>query len=321
LDNYSNYDILFFKNQTIKFIKISIMKIRLQTTLFFLLLSTAHLFSQSMIDSIGDDEIDYVKYAFKTNRVINMHSTENTAQGVMDFKISHRFGSIANGAYDLFGLDNATQRIGLDYGVTENLQVGLNRNSVGKAYDAYGKYRLLRQSTGKKEMPITLSAFASIADETIDFADQNRINYYSSRLNYTFQLIIGKKFNDFFSLELVPSLVHRNLVPTATDKNNVYAIGTGARFRLSRRMTFNAEYIYILPNQLGPEYYNSLSVGLDIETGGHVFQLHFTNSTSMAEYGFITRTNESWANKGIHFGFNVSRVFTIWDPKKKASAQ
>ncbi|MBL7818193.1 MAG: hypothetical protein JNL70_24495 [Saprospiraceae bacterium] len=283
------------------------------------ILATQSFAQGSLLDELGKDEetIEYAKYSFKTNRIINMHSLENTAEGVLDMKISHRFGTIDEGFYDLFGLDAATQRIGLDYGITDNLTVGVNRNSVRKAFDGFVKYRVLRQSTGKVNMPITLSVLSSMAIETQKWSDPTRENYFSSRLFYTHQLLIGRKFNDAFTLELAPTVVHRNLVATKAEKNTVLAMGIGGRVRLNRRTTFNAEYIYVLPNQLADNYKNSLSIGFDIETGGHVFQLHFTNSTSMSEYSYITQTDANWGKNAIRFGFNVSRVFTMYDAKKR----
>ena len=268
----------------------------------------------SLIES--DDEINYTKYSFKTNRIINLHSLENTAAGVMDFKISHRFATIDEGIYNLFGIDQATIRIGFDFGLTDQLSVGVNRNSVKKAYDGFVKYKFLRQSTGKRNMPISAAIILGAAVETQKPDDPTRENYFSSRLFYTSQLLIGSKLNDYITLELAPSYVHRNLVKTKEEKNDVFALGIGGRIRLTRRMTFNAEYVYVLPNQLAPNFKNSMSVGLDIETGGHVFQLHFTNSTSMSEYGFITQTENNWGKNAVRFGFNVSRVFTLWGGKK-----
>ena len=268
----------------------------------------------SLIES--DDEINYTKYSFKTNRIINLHSLENTAAGVMDFKISHRFATIDEGIYNLFGIDQATIRIGFDFGLTDQLSVGVNRNSVKKAYDGFVKYKFLRQSTGKRNMPISAAIILGAAVETQKPDDPTRENYFSSRLFYTTQLLIGSKLNDYITLELAPSYVHRNLVKTTDEKNDVFALGIGGRVRLTRRMTFNAEYVYVLPNQLAPNFKNSMSVGLDIETGGHVFQLHFTNSTSMSEYGFITQTENNWGKNAVRFGFNVSRVFTLWGDKK-----
>ena len=268
----------------------------------------------SLIES--DDEINYTKYSFKTDRIINLHSLENTAAGVMDFKISHRFSTIDEGIYNLFGIDQATIRIGFDFGLTDQLSVGVNRNSVKKAYDGFVKYKFLRQSTGKRNMPISAAIILGSAIETQKPDDPTKENYFSSRLFYTSQLLIGSKLNDYITLELAPSFVHRNLVKTTDEKNDVFALGIGGRIRLTRRMTFNAEYVYVLPNQLAPNFKNSMSVGLDIETGGHVFQLHFTNSTSMSEYGFITQTENNWGKNAVRFGFNVSRVFTLWGEKK-----
>jgi Membrane bound beta barrel domain (DUF5777) len=273
--------------------------------------------SGSLLDLLPEEsEIEYAKYSFKTNRIINMHSLENTAGGVMDVKISHRFGTVDEGFYNLFGLDVATQRIGVDLGLTNDLQIGVNRNSVRKAFDGYAKYRILHQSSGKRNMPITLSLFTSVAIEAQKADNPNRENYFSSKLFYCNQLIIGRKFNDIFTLQLSPTHVHRNLVALKTDPNDVFALGVGGRIRLSRRMTFNFEYIPVF-TKLNDVQGNSLSVGLDVETGGHVFQFHFTNSDSMAEYKYVAGTEKNWSADAVRFGFNVSRVFTVWGSEKR----
>jgi hypothetical protein len=265
----------------------------------------------------GDEEQTYTTATFKTTRIINMQSVENAAAGVMDFRISHRFGFINTGAYDLFGLDQALMRIGLEYGVTNRLMVGFGRSNVNKAYDSFLKYKILRQGSGKRNIPISVSYFASAVCNTVHWTDPNRDNYFSSRMQYTHQLLIARKFNNDLSLQLTPTLVHKNLVPTLQDKNDILAMGFGGRYKLTQRFSVNGEYIYVLPNQITSTYYNSLSLGVDIETGGHVFQLHLTNSTSMLEPGFITESVGQWKNGGIHFGFNVSRVFTVRDKREK----
>jgi len=265
-----------------------------------------------LLDLLGEEEtIDYATAAFKTNRVINLHSLESTSAGVLDIKISHRFGMLNRGAYDLFGLDNATIRIGGDYGITDRITVGFGRSSYEKTLDGFVKYKFLRQSSGKRVMPITAALFASTAIEGLRWANPDRENYFSSRLNYTYQLILGRKFSESFSLQFSPTVVHRNLVKFTTEANDVYAAAVATRVKLTKRMAINAEYVYVLPDQLLPGYRNALSIGFDIETGGHVFQLHFTNSTSMIEKGFVTETSGDWLDGGIHFGFNVSRVFTV----------
>ncbi len=260
-----------------------------------------------------EETVDYVTASFKTNRVINLHSLENTAKGVLDFKIGHRFGFVNEGLSEFFGLDNATIRLGLDLGLTDNLAIGIGRSSFEKTVDGFVKYKLLRQSTGARYMPVTAAVFSSLAIKTTPFQDPDRENLFSSRLFYSFQLIVGRKFNEGFSLQLSPTVVHRNLVETKADENDIFAIGIGARQKLTKRFSLNAEYIYVLPDQLSGEFRNSFSIGFDIETGGHVFQLHFTNSTSMIEKGFVTETVGNWLDGDIHFGFNISRVFTIFE--------
>ena len=282
-------------------------------SVFLLLVSSIHLYAQDdLLGLLGEEKTtDYTTASFKTNRVINLHSLENTAGGVLDFKISHRFGTLNGGFYELFGLDNASIRLGLDYGVTDRLTLGVGRSSFQKAYDGFVKYKFLRQSTGKRNMPITAALLLTSAIQTLKWENPDRDNHFSSRLYYTTQLILGRKFSESFTLQLSPTMVHRNLVKTNAEKNDVYALGAAGRIKLSKRIALNAEYIYLLPNQVADGINNSLSAGFDIETGGHVFQLHFTNSTSMIEKGFITETTNSWSNGGIHFGFNVSRVFTV----------
>jgi hypothetical protein len=268
--------------------------------------------NDDLLSLLGDEKTtDYANASFKTNRVINLHSLESTAGGVLDFKISHRFGTLNGGFYELFGLDAATMRFGFDYGISDVFTVGVGRSNFEKTYDGFVKYKFLRQSSGQKNMPITAALLFTSAIQTLKWANPERDNYFSSRMYYTTQLIIGRKFSEEFTLQLSPTLVHRNLVQTNAEKNDVYALGTAGRIKLSKRIALNAEYIYLLPNQVAADIINSFSVGFDIETGGHVFQLHFTNSTSMIEKGFIAGTTNSWSNGGVHFGFNVSRVFTV----------
>jgi opacity protein-like surface antigen len=271
----------------------------------------------SLLDLLDDEEetINYTTASFKANRVINLHSLENTARGVLDFRINHRFGFLNTGLYELFGLDRASVRLGFDLGVTDNFQIGIGRSGFEKTLDGYMKYRILRQSSGKKNMPITLSILATGGIRTERWSRIDVEYPFYARLNYAFQAIVGRKFSENFSLQLSPTIVHRNLVRTRAEANTVMALGTGFRYKLTKRVTFNGEYIYVLPNQLADGFNNSLSIGFDIETGGHVFQLHFTNSTPMIEHAFITQTTGDWMQGGIHFGFNISRVFTLWRPE------
>lgn len=275
------------------------------------------------INSLLDAEVkstekgkkEYVRAAFKTTRLINGHSTENVGRRVLDVKISHRFGALNSGSYELFGLDNATMRMGLDYGITDNFMVGIGRSTFEKTYDAFFKWRILRQSTGEKSMPLTLSYVPTIALKTLKFSDTARKNYFSSRLFYTHQLIIGRKFSEKFSLQLMPTYVHRNISATIFDPNDIISLGIGGRQKLTKRLSFNFEYYYLLPDHKLPGTTSCLSLGFDIETGGHVFQLHFTNSRGMNERTFISETYGKWDKGDILFGFNISRVFTIGGKK------
>jgi hypothetical protein len=287
-------------------------KSMMSTTLIMLFNFLPHsVYSQDLLEGLEEEPTDYTTATFKTTRVINGHSVENVGGGVLDFRISHRFGTIDQGFYDLFGLDAATMRLGFEYGLTDRLMVGVGRSTYEKSYDGFVKYKILRQSKGKVNMPVTMSYFASTSINTLKWPDPNRKNYFTSRLNYVHQLIVGRKLNGSTSVQITPSLVHRNLIKNNTVKNDVFAIGFGGRQKLNSRISLNAEYFYVLPNQISPEFKNSLSVGFDIETGGHVFQLQFTNSTPQIEKGFIAETTGDWLKKGIHFGFNLSRVFTV----------
>jgi len=266
---------------------------------------------EDQMKSVDKDKTEYISATFKTTRLINGHSVETTAPGVMDLKVSHRFGTLNRGPYEFFGLDNATMRLGFDFGLTNNLMVGIGRSTFEKTYDAFFKVKILRQSRGKKRMPVTLDYVPTIALKTQKWDDPNQKNYFSSRMFYTHQLIIGRKFSDALSLQVMPTFIHRNLAARVSDPNDIIAIGVGGRQKLSKRTSFNVEYYYQLPGYKLPGSTNELSVGFDIETGGHVFQLHLTNSQGMTERQFISENKGSWGHGDILFGFNISRVFTI----------
>jgi hypothetical protein len=272
---------------------------------------TTDLMAQLERESDSKNATNYTTATFKTTRLVNGHTVENVGKGVLDVKISHRFGTLNKGGYELFGLDNATMRFGFDYGITRYLMVGVGRSTFQKTYDAFVKVKLLRQSTGSRKMPITLSYVGTTALMSLKWADTSRKNYFSSRLSYTHQLIIARKFSEGTSLQLMPTYIHRNLAVLAKDPNDLYAIGIGGRQKLSKRLSLNVEYYYQLPGHRIEGTTNPLSVGFDIETGGHVFQLHFTNSTGMTEKNFITGTTGKWEKGDVLFGFNISRVFTI----------
>ncbi len=254
---------------------------------------------------LGDEPIQRIKVenAFKTTRVINLQSLELTDAGVMDVKINHRFGAVGLGAYEAFGLDNASVRIGAEYGVIPNLAANLGRSSLGRMVDAGLKYRIMHQTTDNAR-PLSILVYGGAA--------RTAIAMMGSEFVYTAQFIAGRKETDRFSWQIAPSVI-------SGKTGQVFAVGVGFREKITPRTTFNAEYIPVLSRPSGrgnTGFYNSLSIGLDVETGGHVFQLHFTNSAGMAEPQFIAQTNGSWMDRGFRFGFNISRVFTVVDPAR-----
>lgn len=254
---------------------------------------------------------DFTTATFKGTRIINGHSVETVKKNHLDFIIHHRFDRLNSGAYNLFGLDYSTVRLGFEYGLTDNIMIGVGRSSVQKTFDFLAKAKLLRQSTGTRVMPFSVTAFASTVIETLDkdLSTQDKTSYCT-------QLLIARKFSDKLSLQLNPTFLYRNRVTTTAQERALFALGVGGRMKLNKRLSLNAEYYWAfrdknLKNALGDTYGNSLALGVDIETGGHVFQLHFTNSSGMVEKQFIGDTSGSWSKGDIRWGFNVSRTFSF----------
>jgi len=269
-----------------------------------------------LLKMVGEEKPkkEIVKNAFKSPRVINSQSMEFLRPGTMDFRILHRFGQLDQGYKNFFGLDQATMRMGFDFGLTKNLMIGIGRSTYKKELDAYFKYAPLLQSTGPHSFPFTLALVAGITRDGREWADTTRENLYTSRLCYFFQGIIGRKFSEGITLQFIPTLVHKNLVALADDPNDIYSLGVGGRIKISKRVAFTWDYYYVFNPLSDNVYHNPLSVGVDIETGGHVFQLHFSNAIGMNEKAFITETTGDWAKGEIRFGFNLSRIFQL---KKK----
>jgi Membrane bound beta barrel domain (DUF5777) len=258
----------------------------------------------------------YVSATFKATRIINGHSIENVGKGSLDFTISHRFGELNEGLQNLYGLDNATTRFGFDYGITDWLMVGVGRSSFEKEYDGFLKMKLLRQTVNGR-MPVSVSLMTAMSATTMSVVNIPGYTYYlSNRLFYADQVLIARKFNKFLSLQLMPTYLHYNLVSEAGQPNDVLAMGVGGRVKLSKRIALTAEYYYLIPEHRLSGYYNSASVGIDIETGGHVFQLFLTNSSAISERTFIGETDGNIGDGGIHLGFNLSRIFTVVKPKE-----
>lgn len=282
-----------------------------------LLLSFPILAQDDLMSLIEDEnENEVVESTFKSTRLISGQTTEMRSAGVLDFVISHRFGTINQGIDQFYGLDDSQVRLGLDYGITDKINIGIGRSSFQKIVDGMVKWKVLTQQTGEKSMPVSLVAFGSVAIKTgpSAFLTPDADNPFKDRLYFTSQLLISRKISPAFSLQLMPTLVHRNLTETVDHPNDVVALGVGGRLKLTNRMSLNAEY-YPQVTKKADGIYDALSFGVDIETGGHVFQIHVTNSRAMIEQGFVADTQGNWADGDIHLGFNVSRVFDL-SPKK-----
>ncbi len=252
---------------------------------------------------------------FKTTRIVDGQSAENLPKNVLDVRISHRFGPLSSGLYNFFGLDNATMRLGFDYGITNNFMAGIGHSTYQKTYDAFIKIKLLSQSTGAINMPVTLSFVPVIAINTLKQFDTVKTKF-NDRISQVYQILIARKFSEEFALQIMPTFIHADKISFNHITQNIFAIGIGGRHRISKRININGEYYYQLPGTKEPGSHNVLSFGIDIGTGGHVFQLHFTNSNGLTEKSFISETTGRWDKSDILFGFNISRVFQL---KKKHS--
>jgi opacity protein-like surface antigen len=275
--------------------------------------------SQDLMDLLNDDskKTDYAYATFKTDRIVLGQSIELTQKGALGFTISHHFGRVNEGWYEFWGLDQSNIRFGFDYGLTDWLAIGVGRTSVNKTYDGSIKVKFLRQSKGYRKMPITLSYYGNMAITSLQWQYPERKNYFTSRMEFTHQLMIARKFGTRLSLQLTPTYIHRNLVATTRDQNDVFAVGAGGRIKITNRLSINGEYYYMLPGKTANDFYNSFSFGIDLETGGHVFQIFLTNSQGLIEEQFIAGTTGSWGHGDIHIGFNIHRTFQLYHPKKK----
>jgi len=293
--------------------------LKLHSCLFIFCILAMHINTQAQkIDLFAETGTpvtsDVTTSIFKTTRIVNGQSIENVGAGVLDFKILHRFGPISQGGYNFFGLDQATMRLGLDYGITKKLMIGIGRSTFEKQYDVFVKYKILSQQVGEHNFPLSISYVGTSIYKSINDLSLTYQPYTSDRFSFAHQILLARKFNDQFSLQITPTLLHYNIVENRTLPNDFYSLGIGFRQKISKRINITTEYFYRYNKLDG--YYDPLSVGVDIETGGHVFQLHVSNSTGMTERTFINETTGSWAKGDLRFGFNISRVFTLRKPKE-----
>jgi opacity protein-like surface antigen len=287
---------------------------KLLLAIFLVALSTA-VYSQDDLLDILDDETpenaieDIVTATFKGTRIVNGHSIENKKDKELEFIIAHRFGRINTGLYDLFGLDNANIRFAFEYGFTDNLTVGIGRSSFEKTYDSFLKYSLIKQKRGENSFPVAISLFGSAAVKTLKDYDPADKRSFAESLFYVGQVLVARKFSSSFSLQITPTYIHRNTVRITEDPHDIFALGFGGRIKLSKRVSLNSEYYYSFDESASINARNSLAFGVDIETGGHVFQIIVSNAITMIEKSFITETTGNFFGGDIHLGFNLSRTF------------
>ena len=277
-------------------------------------------FAQEDLDSILNSAEEKQKVitlaTFKTTRVINFHTIETVGKRTLDFRIAHRFGVVNSGVDDFWGIDGgASIRLGLEYSYDGRLMVGFGRTSYQKLLDGFLKYRWLRQTEGD-EMPISLTLFSGMyatmaKDPLKKVTNFDRYEHFYSRLSYNYQAIVGRKFGPNFSAQVAPWFVHVNQVDLLKDANDSYGFSGALRYKFTKHVAITAEYAYRLNDYTDRDFYDSFGIGFEIETGGHVFQMHVTNSFGLSENQFLPYTDTKWGDGGIRIGFNVSRVFTL----------
>lgn len=264
----------------------------------------------TMLDEIKDSAVQSQKVygIFKSTRVINAHSVDMLRKGNLDFRILHRFGFVNKGLKEMFGLDEASMRMSFDYGVSDNFTIGIGRSTLRKELDLFGKWRLMQQSTGEKAHPFSLVIAGGWAVWTEESFAATKPAFVD-RCSYYLQLLAGKKFSPRFSMQLSPVFLRTN-TPLGGGERNLFAAGAGLRYKVGKRVALTLDYHPVLDG-LSDDNTNPLSVGVDIETGGHVFQLHFSNTTGMNERAYISETYGDFFKGDIRFGFNLSRMFQL----------
>ena len=246
-----------------------------------------------------------VMATFKATRIVNAQSIEMPKPRILEFVILHRFGSMANGAYDLFGMDEAVIRFDLEYGFSDRLSIGIGRSSLNKTYDIFSKLKIVDQRTGHRSFPISLVLFTKMEIETI-MKDMDMQDRYT----YDVQFLLAKKLNRSLSLQLMPTFIHRNLVETHNDHHDLISLGIGGRIKMTRRTSINFDTFFPIGRR-GETYKQGWGIGYDIETGGHVFQLMVTNARGSFESEYVENASGAFEDLNLYLGFNISRAFYL----------
>lgn len=264
----------------------------------------------SMLDEMDADKVVYTEGTFKTVRLINGYTSEIAGKNDLIFSISHRFGPVSGGAYELYGLDQSTIRFGFEYGITDFLSLGVGRSNFEKIYDGFAKFKIARQQTGRNNFPFTVTLLEGMSVKTVKWINKDIDYPATARYYYIHELFISRKFGNTFSVQLAPVIVHRNMVKTADDENTVAALGFGANYTINKWLSLSTEYYHLVSSYTADNFTNSLAVGVELETGGgHIFQIHLSNSQGMTEKAFIPENTGKWGDGDVSIGFNIIRVF------------
>lgn len=263
-----------------------------------------------LLDQIDiQDTTNIAEAAFKGLKIVNFESTKMLNKREFYFIVSHRFGSIKNGFDDFFGLDFANTRLHFLYGISDGFNVSVSRSSFNKTYDTSLKYRFLQQ---QQNIPVTVVGYSQVAINTLlEEALILRPVDFGDRVSFTQQILVSRKITENLSLQLMPTYFYEGYVDYAPQDNSQFALGLGGRYKVNKRWSINVDYGWHLNRADGSPFVNPLSIGVDIETGGHVFQLHFTNAQPTFESGFLGNAVGDWGDGDIYFGFNLSRVFNF----------
>lgn len=261
------------------------------------------------LDSVKSNKKEIEIAAFKGLQICNMQSTKLASKGEWYLLVSHRFGDLTEGFDNFFGLDVAYTKLGGIYGVTDWLQLGASRQTHNKIYELTAKYKLANQEIDG--FPVTIVGYNTMdinsALKTSEFTHLQ----FTDRLAFSTQLLISRKFSEKLSIEVAPIYVHKNLYDDALEQKDLFLVGAGARYKIAKRLSVNLEYAarVIAVEGFTSPYHNPLSVGLDIETGGHVFQLVLSNSQPMNDVTVFSNTSGDWNGGSVYFGFNMYRTF------------
>ncbi len=291
----------------------------MKSIIFLLFLLSAPSFAQDDLEALLNKEVAqnqtiFTSATFKSTRLQNGHTIERTNRGELELRIHHRFGKISSGFDNFFGLDESSSLISLEYGLTDWMMVGVGRATIDKAWNGFTKFSILRQSEGTIQMPVSVSYLAQISYITIPKSTYSPYNTPTNRSFYTHQLLIARKFSPSLSLQAMPTLVHRNLVDEP-NANDLYSLGLGGRYKFTKWVALCAEYYYIANNDIiaGNKYKDAYSIGVDIDTGGHVFQILLSSTPYLLEHQFLSRSNGSFSDGSVCIGFNIMRTFSLFD--------